>query len=320
MILRLGEIYDFIIQQGIATDPRSRALTKKKLTETKREHRKLSRLQKTLFDPDSLKNPYADTRILYGDRAAEIKRVLVGIDIEVGEVLLADRLSQKGKKIDLIIAHHPEGKALAGLHDVMGLQADLLVQLGFKPEIAKDLMAKRIGEVARRLHSGNHTRSVDAAKLLNFPLLCCHTPSDNHVAKYLQRLMDAKKPRNLQEVVNLLLQEPEYQDAVVQKAGPKILLGKPKDKAGKILVDMTGGTEGSKEIFSRISQAGIDTLLCMHLSEEHFSRVKPEHINVIVAGHVASDNVGMNLLLDKLERKGRFEFLECSGFKRVRRA
>ena len=37
----------------------------------------------------------------------------------MAEVLLADRLEEKGKKIDLIMAHHPEGKAMAGRYDVM---------------------------------------------------------------------------------------------------------------------------------------------------------------------------------------------------------
>ena len=317
--MRLGEIYSFFVAQGIATDMRTRGEIRKKLSETKREFRKLNKLEKSLFDEDNFTNPYSDIRILNGDRKTQVKRILVGIDIEVGEMLLADRLSEKGKTIDLILAHHPEGKALAGLYDVMGLQAHLLQNIGLKPDIAKALMGQRIEEVARRLHAGNHNRAVDAAKLLGLPLMCCHTPSDNHVVRYLQNMMDARKPKTLQDVVHLLLREPEYRDAVVNKAGPKILLGKPQDKAGKIIVDMTGGTEGSKEIFARISQAGVDTVLCMHLSEEHFNKVKPEHIHVIVAGHIASDNLGMNLLLDKLQKKDSFEIVGCSGFKRVKR-
>ena len=180
-------------------------------------------------------------------------------------------------------------------------------------------MTKRIEEVSRRLHGANHTRTVDAAKLLDIPLMCCHTPADNHVAQYLQRLVDTKKPKTLQDIVDLLLKEPEFQDAAFNKAGPQILIGKAKDKAGKVLVDMTGGTEGSKEIFARLSQIGIKTQLSMHLSEAHYERIKSEHMHVVISGHMASDNLGMNLLLDKLERKGRLEIIECSGFRRVKR-
>lgn len=85
------------------------------------------------------------------------------------------------------------------------------------------------------------------------------------------------------------------------------------------MVDMTGGAEGSKDIFARISQAGIDTLLAMHVSEEHFSRLETESLNVVVAGHIASDNLGLNLILDQLEKRDNFEWVECSGFRRIRR-
>lgn len=317
--MNLSDIYAFIVQEGIRTDLRTPDEIKKKLRDAKGEYRKLTALRKKLYDKENFTNPFSDTRILFGDNNRDIKRILVGIDVEVGEILLADKFSQKGKSIDLILAHHPEGKALAGLYDVMSLQTDVLRHLGLKAEIAKSLMDQRISEIERRLHAANHTRAVDAARLMQIPLMCCHTPSDNHVAQYLQRLVDRSKPRNLQEVTDLLLKEPEYQDAEREKAGPKIWIGKPNDKAGKILVDMTGGTEGSKNIFARLSQAGIDTLLCMHLSEEHFNRIKSEHINVIVAGHMASDNLGLNLLFDKLQKKGSIDFIECSGFRRFRR-
>src|SRR3989338_1460418 len=275
----------------MTTDARSRPQIRKHLSSIKKRFRKLGKFQKKLFDKEGFVNPYADTRILCGDSKKDIKRILIGIDIEVGEVLLADRLARYGKPIDLILAHHPEGKALAGLDEVMGLQADILHQLGIDYSVAKDLMDKRVKEVARRLHAANHTRSVDAARLLNFPLMCCHTPSDNHVAQYLQNMMDQKKPKTLSAAMDILLREPEYRDATANKAGPTILIGKNKDKTGKIVVDMTGGTEGSKEIFGRISQAGVKTLLCMHLSEDHFNKIQKEYINVIIDGHIDSDNL-----------------------------
>jgi hypothetical protein len=209
--------------------------------------------------------------------------------------------------------------ALAGLYDVMHLQTDLLVNLGVKEEIARDLMEKRIGEVARSIHSSNHDRAVDAARLLDIPLMCCHTPADNHVARYLQKLVNARKPKTLKQLVGLLMREPEYQYAARRQAGPKIIIGKAKDKVGRVFVDMTGGTEGSKDVFSRLSQLGIQTLLGMHYSQEHFQRIKAEHISVVNAGHIASDNLGMNLILDRLEKKGKFEIIACSGFRRVKR-
>jgi len=304
--LKLKDIYEIFIREGIKTDLRKPKQVQEYLLGKRKEYRQLNPAVRKFFDRECLKNPYADLRMLHGDPKREIKRILVGIDIDVAELLMAEALAQRGEGFDLVLAHHPKGIALAGLHDVMNLQTDLLVNLGIKEKIAKDLMGKRIGEVGRSLHSANHNRVVDAAKLLNIPLMCCHTPADNHVARYLQKLVDAKKPTTLKQIVDLLMKEPEYQYGAAQKAGPEILIGNAKDKAGRVFVDMTGGTEGSKDVFARLSQLGIQTLLGMHYSQAHFQKIKSEHINVVNAGHIASDNLGMNLIIDKLQRKGVF--------------
>ncbi|HLF18570.1 MAG TPA: NGG1p interacting factor NIF3 [Candidatus Omnitrophota bacterium] len=317
--MKLKGIYDIIIREGIKADLRTRGQIQKFLRDKKKERTKLRSSLKKFFDKESLTNPYADTRILYGDPNRDIKRVMVGIDIEVGELILADQLWRKGQRVDLVLAHHPEGVALAGLDEVMALQTDVLANWGVDSEVAGQFMEQRIDKVSRGIHGVNHTRAVDAARLLEIPLLCCHTPADNHVARYLQRIMDTRKPKTLRQVVDILLKEPEYRDAMVNKAGPKILMGQPKDIAGKIFVDMTGGTEGTENVYGRLSQLGVKTYLGMHLSDSHYQRLKSEHMNLVIAGHMASDNLGMNLLLDKIEKKGKLDIIACSGFRRVRR-
>lgn len=317
--MKLKDIYELFVREGIKADPRTKKQIEKYFSDKRKEKKALTARARKFFDNDCLKNPYADTRILHGNPNNDIKRILVGIDIEAGEVAIADQLSLRGDEVDLLLAHHPEGMALAALDDVMHMQTDFLENAGMKDKFAKKLMKARIDKVSRRLHSANHTRSVDAARLLDIPMMCCHTPADNHVNTYLQKLMNQKKPKTLKNIMDLLMKMPEYQDATMNKAGPEILIGSEKDQAGKVYVDMTGGTEGSEKIFGRLSQLGIDTLLGMHYSEAHYNNIKAEGINVVNAGHMASDNLGMNLLLDKLERKGKVEIIECSGFKRFRR-
>ena len=34
----------------------------------------------------------------------------------------------------------------------------------------------------------------------------------------------------------------------------------------------------------------------MHISEEHRKEAEKSHLNVVVAGHISSDNLGLNLL------------------------
>jgi len=171
-------------------------------------------------------------RILDGGQSKGIKRILVGIDIGIGELLMADQLAQKGKGFDLVIAHHLRGITLVGLYNVMSVKMDHLVNLGLQRKIAKDLMRKRIGGVVCSLHSVNYNLDVDAAKLLNIPFMCCHLPVGNYVARYLQKCVNLKKTKTLKQFVDLLMKETEYRHSAAFKAGPETLIGKAKDMAG----------------------------------------------------------------------------------------
>lgn len=317
--MKLKDFYKKAIQVGIENDPRGKESIIKELGKRKKDYETLSEKKKKYFDVESLENPYSDSRILFGTGEEEINCILAGIDMEVGEVLLADSLRKNGKKVDAILSHHPEGGAYARLFAVMYMQADILGRFGVPINIAESLMESRVKEVERRLMPVNHTRAVDAAKLLNIPFLCLHTPADNMVASYLQKLFDDKKPYTLDDIIELLLEIPEYNEAEKNSAGPRILIGNKDRKAGKIFVDMTGGTEGSKEIFHSIASSGINTIVAMHLSEDHRKEAEKNHINVVIAGHIASDNLGLNLLLDKVLEGENIEILECSGFIRVKR-
>jgi putative NIF3 family GTP cyclohydrolase 1 type 2 len=317
--MTLKELYKKAVSTGIENDPRGKEAVLKELDARKKDFEKLKEDEKEFFDSETLENPYSDSRILNGTGEEKIKSALVGIDIEVGELLLAENLKAKGKSVDLLISHHPEGRAYANLYAVMQMQSDILHKFGVPINVAEDLMDGRIKEVERKLMPVNHTRAVDAAKLLGIPFVCLHTPADNMVATYLQRLFDEKKPYRISDVMEALKGIPEYRTASFNGAGPKILIGSKNRRAGKIFVDMTGGTEGSKEIFESLTAGGVNTIVAMHLSEEHRKEAEKNHLNVVIAGHIASDNVGINLLLDELSRDSSFEILECSGFKRVSR-
>ncbi len=317
--MKLRDIYQKAIETGMNNDPRGRDVIVKDIEQRKKSYDELKPDEKDFFDLESLQNPYADSRILFGTGDEEIRTVIAGIDIEVGEVLLAESLRSRGRQVDLLLSHHPEGRAYANLYDVMRMQSDILNRFGVPINIAEDLMEGRIKEVQRRLLPVNHSRAVDAARLLGIPFLCLHTPADNMVTNYLQRLFDEKKPYLISEVMNILKDIPEYKDAGLHTVGPSVFLGAKNRKAGKIFVDMTGGTEGSKEIFASLTTSGVSTIVAMHLSEEHRKEAEKHHLNVIIAGHISSDNLGLNLLLDEITRGNSLEVLECSGFKRFSR-
>ncbi len=317
--MKLGDIYKNAVLKGIERDPRGKKEVEAQIARISKEYKNLPPREKKYFDTESLQNPYSDTRILYGDPEKDIKNIMVGIDIDVGELLLADRLRNNGRKIDLVVAHHPEGRAQARLYDMLKMQADILADLGVPVSIAETLLDERAKEVERRLMPLNHTRVVDAARMLDIPLICIHTPADNCVAKYLQELFDEKKPETLGDIIDILMEIPEYQMMSKEQMGPKILIGSKEKKAGKIFVDMTGGTGGNKKAFEKLSHAGIDTIVGMHMSEDHRNEAKKHMMNVVIAGHIGSDTLGMNFILDALEIRERFNILDVSGFRRVRR-
>ncbi len=319
--LRLRELFDRAIAIGLENDPRGKETVVKDLEGKKKEYDSLKEDEREFFDPETLLNPYSDSRILNGTGDEEITSILIGIDMEVGEILLFDRLRERGVKVDLVVSHHPAGSAYAKLYDVMRMQSDILHAFGIPIGTAEDLMEGRIKEVERKLMPVNHTRSVDAARLLGIPFICLHTPADNMVATFLQKTFDEKKPYTVSDVMDILKAIPEYREAARNGAGPKVLIGSQKRKTGRVFVDMTGGTEGSKEIFESMTSSGISTLVAMHLGEEHRKEAEKNHLNVVIAGHISSDNLGLNLLFDELIRgaDSPFAIQECSGFRRFSR-
>lgn len=317
--MKLQEFYDLAIQAGIDADPRGRAAVEAELRETQKLYDELKPGDKAAFDTEKLKNPYADSRILFGESGQDVRTILAGIDMETPEILLADRLKQKGTPIDLVLAHHPEGRAFANFYEVMKMQADILHRLGVPINVAESQLSSRIKEVERSLLPVNHTRPVDAARLLGVPIVCLHTPADNMVASYLQTLCERESPVRLKNVVELLKTIPEYQESIKNNAGPRILIGSEDQRTGKIFVDMTGGTSGSKDTLEKLAQSGVGTIVGMHMSEDHRKEAEKQHLHVVIAGHISSDALGLNLLLDAIERHKPCTVLACSGFKRFKR-
>ncbi len=317
--MKLEEIYDLAISAGIKADPRGKRAVEALLKKERQALDKLSGPDKEDYDSDRLVNPFADTRVLNGDPKTEVKSIFAGVDMETQELLLADRLKGRGRKIDLVMAHHPEGKSLAALADVMGVQADIWHTEGVPINIGEAILAVRQAEVMRGVLPLNHQRSVDAARLLDIPFMCVHTPCDNLVNAHLQKHFDRKGDGlTLEDVVKELKSFPEYRCAARENAGPAIVVGKDKRRAGKIMVDMTGGTGGPAEAISKLADAGVGTLVGMHISEKNREEAEKSNLNVVIAGHDASDSIGMNLFVDELEKKD-IEIIPCSGFIRVSR-
>lgn len=145
-----------------------------------------------------------------------------------------------------------------------------------------------------------------------------HSPADNMVQKYMGKMFKDSEPKYLEDIIDRLMKEPEFQTATKLNDPPRIMVGSKKNHCGKVVSKMTGGTSGPKELYEKLAIAGVGTVVGMHFPDDHIEECKKHNINVIISGHMASDSLGINLICDVWEKKG-IDVLGCSGFTRFSR-
>ncbi|PLX33153.1 MAG: hypothetical protein C0604_04005, partial [Clostridiales bacterium] len=175
----------------------------------------------------------------------DIKKVLMGIDMETPELLLANEIGA-----DCVISHHPKaGMQILDFHKVMDRQIDKMVSFGVPINKAQKALEKRKSVVDLNNHVRNYGRFDTAAKLLKMPYMNIHMPADIIGEKAVQKHLDnmfARKPKaTLDEVVYALKMIPEYEKAL---SSPAIRVGRGNDYSGRIAVLMAGGTNGGSDV------------------------------------------------------------------------
>ncbi len=321
--MKLQKLFERSIQIGMDADPRGKKHLEKMLKKYAERQKKLEGIEKEIFDEERTWNPYSDCRIINGTGEEEIKVVMVGIDMETPEVILADRLREKGTRIDAIMTHHPEGRALADLEKVMPLQVDVYAQAGVPVNHTEGLLRPRMDRIWRAIHADNLFRTERAAELLGIPMFGIHTVTDNLVWRYIEKNVCAKQGSfdSLKDIMNILFEMEEYKWYAKKGNPPIIVNGSENSRPGKVVAtEFTGGTNGPEDLIERQSRAGVGTILAMHFTEKEVEEGKKHHLNLIQCSHMASDALGVNLLFDKLMKEDKkLEVLPASGFIRVAR-
>ncbi len=313
--MNVNQIFELAIKKGVEADFRSKEDIDDLMKREKENYEKMSEIEKGEYNEERLTNPFSDTGISNLASNNAVKKILAGIDIEEAELLLIDKMGD----VDLALAHHPIGKYLSNLSDVMHMQADILSQYGVPINIAESLLKEKISEISRKVSPINHNKVVDFAKLLKINFMNVHTPCDNLAASFLDNQIKKSKIKYVSDLLKVIKAIPEYAEAIKIGAGPKIYSGSENNRTGKIvLTEITGGTEGSSLIYEKMSQVGVGTIVGMHMSEENRKEAQKAHINVVIAGHISSDSLGMNLFLDDLEKNG-IEIIPCGGLIRIKR-
>jgi len=233
-------------------------------------------------------------------KGKNIKKVLMGVDMDTAELMLAKQLGY-----DCVVSHHPRNTnvdMLDVLHDHFGK----LEALGVPKNKSQKLLEERKNELSYNQHVSNSRRSESAAKLLNMPFMCIHTPTDiigeAIVQEFLDKKFKSKTDIKVQDVVEALEEIPEYKNSARK---PVVRVGSKESYAGKVYVLMSGLTGPGAKILKEFFEAGVGTLVMMHIPEKDAKEIKEQNIgNVIIAGHMSSDSLGINKLAQEWKKKG----------------
>jgi hypothetical protein len=94
------------LQSGTDADSRGRAALSWELLESKATNDDdLKPEKRAVSDLETFSNPYTDSRNLHSSPEQNVNMVFAGIDVEMPERFLADRLKEKGASVDAVCAH-----------------------------------------------------------------------------------------------------------------------------------------------------------------------------------------------------------------------
>ena len=229
-----------------------------------------------------------------------IARVLFGLDIGTGELLMARELGY-----DAVIAHHPVGTTYRAWR-VFKRHVDLLMGAGVPEAAARAAVAPKLEALRLRGMVANYEQVPQAARLLGMPFLNIHCPLDELGRRVMQRtandVLEATPAATVAEVVEALAALPAAQRA---RTEVEALLGDPQAPAGKVVVAHGALTNGGYEVARAYFAHGIDTVVYIHVGASDLRRLREHDAGqLIVTGHLMGDAVGIAPYIEALRERG----------------
>ena len=214
-----------------------------------------------------------------------ITRVLAGIDMGAAELTLARQLGY-----DCVARHHNMVPRLGKLGELVAQSHyEKLVHYGVPVNVAQKLLEHRKRATEIMFHGSNLDGGPSVARLLGMPYLGLHTPAD----LLGERMVEAK----VDEVYEA------NDNPTVQR--PAIWVGEKDSYAGKTVVDFAGGLGAELDELKALITAGVGTFVCMHMDADIVKALQEDNrCNVLCMGHMASDSIGFNQILDAWEARG----------------
>ena len=243
--------------------------------------------------------PY-DTNIIVEGK--NIKKVLIGIDMETPELLLAKELGY-----DCVVSHHPKADScVVDFAKVMDVQIERMVKTGVPINKAQKVLKKQQASVDLGRHASNYDRVGSAARLMNMPYLNIHIPADFITEEIVQtRLNNAFLDKPKTKLKDIMEELNSWECYKGKPALPVIRVGSNDDYAGKIEVLMAGGTNGGVDVYKAYFEAGVGTIIAMHVPEDVKKAVAEQNIgNIIIAPHMPSDSIGLLEIVKAWRKQG----------------
>ena len=236
--------------------------------------------------------------------AANVRRALFGIDADSGDLLIAKQLGY-----DLLINHHPTGGgSQVNFPQVLAKHGIILERAGVPKEVARRAVEALLDEHESAAHARNYDHLPSEARLLGMPLMAIHNPCDEIGRRVMDETLRAGLPREatVRDGIAVLNRLPEFQKALTKIV---VRMGDERHALGKWVVIHGAGTNGGYPVAKAAFDHGIDTVFYIHIDAGHLRRLREEYgrggpKNLVVTGHIASDSIGINVLIRELRKRG----------------
>ncbi|MCC6444182.1 MAG: hypothetical protein IT210_12105 [Armatimonadetes bacterium] len=313
--MTIKELYEFSIEKGMELDPRGPEELTHHLKEVLEAYEGLDEMGKRLFDTERLHNPFGDTRIVTGSEDTQVRRLVCGIDITGSEILMADRLRDLGRPVDLVLAHHttPIGGGLGSRYDTIWPQVRMLTDFGVPRHRAEKLIRANAEGPQR---SANY-QANQVAEALGMPLMTIHSPADVYLLQEGWQILREDHPETVGDLIDICNAWPEVQWSIERGLGTEAAVGSRHDPLGQVYPCLYGGWNPTPEVVEALCQAGCGTLWVVATSEDLNHIARTNHMNIVVIPHGPADARGLNGLLDDaMKRFGSFDIVPCSNYNR----
>jgi hypothetical protein len=231
-----------------------------------------------------------------------IRKVLFGLDVTVGDLVLARHLG-----CDCVIAHHYEGTpSRVNAWKQYLKHIDQMVSFGVPRKEAEEAVYPRAKGLEVQFHMDNYDQVSSAARLLEMPFLNIHSPLDEIGRRLMQERVDDALSRDssatVGDLADALATMSTFDSA---KTKVTIRVGDPGAPAGRTVVSHAALRNGGAPVALAYYKHGISTVIYIHIAPaDYVELAKARAGNLIIAGHIAADTLGILPYVEELRTRG----------------